>query len=260
MADRYCTRCDGLQRTSPNAVPCTRCGGTGYEPANAPQPPAAASVSERARELLAEEWKRDGHPAMAHALLNADLLSDKNPAIRAIERALSSPRQEGEAVASICLVTDRRLPHFAAAEIQLYGGYEPKIGDKLYTHPSTAASTQGLQAEIDRLNAIINTPQANDFLRAVSTEAEHQRQRWGSDHDAGKTPADWFWLVGYLAGKALHAHAASDLTKAEHHIITTAAALANWHMAMFGNTDMRPGIDGESRLTSPTTGADGGGE
>ena len=70
----------------------------------------------------------------------------------------------------------------------------------------------------------------------------------GSEHDAGKAPADWFWLVGYLAGKALHAHAAGDTTKAEHHIITTAAALANWHLAMFGKTDMRPGIDGGSAM------------
>ena len=28
--------------------------------------------------------------------------------------------------------------------------------------------------------------------------------RWGNDGDAGKTDADWFWLIGYLAGKALH--------------------------------------------------------
>lgn len=102
-----------------------------------------------------------------------------------------------------------------------------------------AATVAALEAEVDRLNAIINTPQADDFLRAVSTEAEHQRQRWGSEHDSGKTPADWFWLVGYLAGKALHAHVAGDATKAEHHIITTAAALANWHLAAFGKTDMR---------------------
>ena len=119
------------------------------------------------------------------------------------------------------------------------------IAEPLYS----AATVAELRAEAERLNAIVNTPQANDFLRAVSTEAEHQRQRWGSDHDAGKTPADWFWLVGYLAGKALHAHGAGDTTKAEHHIITTAAALANWHLSMFGKTDMRPGIDGEAALT-----------
>ena len=107
---------------------------------------------------------------------------------------------------------------------------------------------QQFQAEIDRLHTIINTPHADDFIRAVSIEAEHQRQRWGSEHDTGKTPADWFWLVGYLAGKALHAHAAANVEKAEHHIITTAAACANWHRAMFGKTDMRPGIDGGALL------------
>ena len=29
---RYCTRCDGRQRTTSRAEPCTRCGGSGYEP------------------------------------------------------------------------------------------------------------------------------------------------------------------------------------------------------------------------------------
>ncbi|WP_186202336.1 Lar family restriction alleviation protein [Burkholderia gladioli] len=107
---------------------------------------------------------------------------------------------------------------------------------------SESEDAVALRAEVNRLNAIINTPQAGDFLRAVSIEAEHQRQRWSSEHDGGKTPADWFWLVGYLAGKALHAHAVCDEKKAEHHIITTAAALANWHLAIFGKTNMRPGI------------------
>lgn len=105
------------------------------------------------------------------------------------------------------------------------------------------------ESERARLNLIVNSPQSDDFLRAVSTEAEHQRQRWGSEHDSGKQPADWFWLVGYLAGKALHAHAAGDTVKAEHHVITTAAALANWHSAMFGNTNMRPGIDGDAAMS-----------
>jgi hypothetical protein len=104
-----------------------------------------------------------------------------------------------------------------------------------------AKVAEGKDAEIARLNAIINTPQADDFLRAVSIEAEHQRQRWGTYHDGGKEPADWFWLVGYLAGKALHAHVSGDTAKAEHHVITTAAACANWHRGLFGLTDMRPG-------------------
>ena len=80
-------------------------------------------------------------------------------------------------------------------------------------------------------------------MKGVPLEAAHQRKRWGSKHDAGKTPSDWFWLVGYLAGKALHAHVTGDTKKALHHTISTAAALCNWHAAILGKTDMRPGID-----------------
>lgn len=112
---------------------------------------------------------------------------------------------------------------------------------------------EGMRAEIERLNSIINTPQSGDFLRAVSIEAEHQRQRWGSSHDEGKTPADWFWLVGYLGGKALHAQVSGNAEKAEHHVITAAAACANWHRAMLGQTDMRPGIDGQAALQGGAT-------
>lgn len=87
---------------------------------------------------------------------------------------------------------------------------------------------------------IINTPETADFMAAVPIEAAHQRDRWGSSHDAGKTPFDWFWLVGYLAQKAAAAAVAGDIEKAKHHTISTAAALANWHAALKGQTDMRP--------------------
>ncbi|WP_216675108.1 hypothetical protein [Paraburkholderia elongata] len=117
------------------------------------------------------------------------------------------------------------------------------IEDQATRIAALESSLKLADSEVDRLSAIINSPQSNDFLRAVSTEAEHQRQRWGSEHDAGKTPADWFWLLGYLGGKALHAYAAGNADKAEHHVITTAAACANWHRNMCGETDMRPGID-----------------
>lgn len=109
--------------------------------------------------------------------------------------------------------------------------------------------------ELERLQAVINTPQSGDFLRAVSIEAEHQRQRWGADTDAGKTPADWFWLIGYLGGKSLHAHAAGDMAKAEHHVITAAAACANWHLAMMGGTNMRPGHENGARFDAREAGA-----
>ena len=139
-----------------------------------------------------------------------------------------------------------------AARIQQQALEYASLFDQRSQHLARIAELEkerdALKADAERLNAIVNTPQSGDFLRAVSIEAEHQRQRWGSSHDAGKAPADWFWLVGYLGGKALHAHASGNIEKAEHHIITTAAACENWHKNMFGKTDMRPGIDGEAAL------------
>ncbi|AFN39071.1 hypothetical protein G167_gp02 [Burkholderia phage BcepMigl] len=119
-------------------------------------------------------------------------------------------------------VFDERSAHDAYLLVGYEGETEESWGEKM-------------QAELARLNAIINAPQSGDFLRAVSTEAEHQRQRWGH-HDAGKLPGDWYRLVGYLAHKALLAILRNDHEKAEHHVITTAAALANWHRAMPCNT------------------------
>jgi hypothetical protein len=96
--------------------------------------------------------------------------------------------------------------------------------------------------EVERLSALINTPELDNFLRAVHIEAVHQLERWGTAHDRAKRPADWFWLVGYLGGKALHAAVAGDADKARHHCISTAAALYNWHSAISGrDTRMCPG-------------------
>ncbi len=100
-----------------------------------------------------------------------------------------------------------------------------------------------LEEQLEDLGATLNTPETADFFKGVPLEAAHQRLRWGSEHDAGKTPADWFWLVGYLAGKCLQAHILGDVEKALHHTISTAATLANWHMNIKGAGDMRPGID-----------------
>jgi len=75
-------------------------------------------------------------------------------------------------------------------------------------------------------------------------EAPHQRHRWGSEHDAGKQPLDWVWLLGHLVNKAAKSAIDGDVEKAKHHTISSAAALANWHAARSGtNTVMRPGID-----------------
>lgn len=95
---------------------------------------------------------------------------------------------------------------------------------------------------IESRERLINSPELENFLRGVHVEAVHQVERWGVADDRAKRPADWFWLVGYLAGKALHAAIAGDFDKARHHCISTAAALYNWHCAIRGiDVRMAPG-------------------
>ncbi len=98
-----------------------------------------------------------------------------------------------------------------------------------------------LEAENKRLLALINTPVITDWFDGVRIEAAHQQERWGSSHDAGKSPLDWFWLIGYLAQKVV---SADTPEKALHHTISTAAALFNWYQEISGTDNrMRPGIE-----------------
>lgn len=97
--------------------------------------------------------------------------------------------------------------------------------------------------QLAKLRALLSTPEVEDFDKALPLEAAHQVDRWGSEHDAGKQPEDWFWLLGWLAGKAVHAVRAGDTQKAKHHTITAAAMLRNWHAQLrTGASVMRPGI------------------
>lgn len=91
-------------------------------------------------------------------------------------------------------------------------------------------------AAIEGLTALINKPEVKNFLLGTQIEAAHQIERWGTAHDRNKEPADWFWLVGYLAGKCLQAHLSGDMDKAKHHTISTAAALCQWHQHISGGT------------------------
>jgi hypothetical protein len=109
----------------------------------------------------------------------------------------------------------------------------PDLEAILAVHLSEAEAKGLEEAQRER-----DTPEIIDFMKGVQIEAAHQRERWGTDHDGGKTDADWFWLVGYLVGKALHLP-----EKRLHHLITAAAALANWHLYTVGKTNMRPGIE-----------------
>ena len=86
-----------------------------------------------------------------------------------------------------------------------------------------------LALEASRLRTLLNAPETEDFMRGVPQEAAHQIERWGRDHDAAKTPWDWFSTCGYLVQKAAAAALAGDFEKARHHSITTAALMLNWH-------------------------------
>ena len=101
---------------------------------------------------------------------------------------------------------------------------------------------RALQKEVSRLTAILNTPLYEEFLEAVQREAAHQVFRWGAPHVRQKEPQDWFWLIGYLAGKALHAHIDGNKEKALHHTISSAAALMNWHSAIITETKDDAGV------------------
>lgn len=143
-----------------------------------------------------------------------------------------------------------KMATMAAAAVNDYGrdGSQQKIADlegRLATQSKTASDLFDelvrVKEENARIVGMINSPQIADFLEAVKLEAIHQRERWGTDHDAGKENSDWFWLIGYLAGKAIRPDATPE--KMLHHIITTAAACLNWHAARTGSdTRMRPGI------------------
>ncbi len=116
-----------------------------------------------------------------------------------------------------------------------------RFGWELAQH---ARGEDAVELQLAELRSVLDSPQTEDFLAAVRNEAGHQVARWGTKHDSGKAPTDWFWLLGYLSGKALHAAILGDRAKALHHAISSAAVLMNWHRALSGApTNMRPGID-----------------
>ena len=119
-----------------------------------------------------------------------------------------------------------------------------------------AALGENERAELERLRALVNSPETRDFLTGVRNEVAHQVERWGTVHDRAKEPQDWFWLLGYLGGKALKAHADGDTDKALHHCISSAAVLANWHLHVkIGAGLMQPGSSDLQDFIRETFGA-----
>lgn len=92
-----------------------------------------------------------------------------------------------------------------------------------------------LTEENARLHSLINNPEIENFIAGVKLEAAHQREKWGEDHDMQKAPEDWFWTLGYLAGKALSAQKIGDNEKLKHHLISSCALLCNYHKQIKNN-------------------------
>lgn len=114
-----------------------------------------------------------------------------------------------------------------------------------------------LIARVLELDALVNKPHTIVFLESVRSEVAHQVHRWGTVHDRAKEPQDWFWLVGYLAGKALRSHMDGDREKALHHTISSAAVLANWHAAIsLADQRFQPGASDLQEFLSRTFGAE----
>lgn len=99
----------------------------------------------------------------------------------------------------------------------------------------------------DEIEGLVDTPHTDDWFESVKLEAAHQIRRFPAAHDKGKEPSDWFWLIGYLAGKALASAIRGDVEKTKHHVITTAAVLLNWFRHIQGEATIAPGTDQQER-------------
>lgn len=140
--------------------------------------------------------------------------------------------------------------------------YIDKVVDDLQV---TANALADERMEHGLLQELLSRPEIDDFWEGIVTEAAHQRQRWGDAHDRSKSAENWFWLVGYLSGKALRASIEGQKAKAKHHTISSAAALFQWHQAIKADeTDRGVGADADispegGRLgTEPALAGEGG--
>lgn len=104
----------------------------------------------------------------------------------------------------------------------------------------TAAACGSYRRRIRELEGFLDTPHTGEFFESVRREAGHQSKRWGTEHDQGKEPTDWLWLIGHLVGKAVNLP-----QKRKHHIISSAAVLLNWYRHETGDSSaFQPGIVG----------------
>lgn len=199
---------------------------------------AFIGISGRTKEQLFAAWNR--RPAQPEGDTNYAGL------VRAMRLCDPSFRQHGareylvQGAAAIEALVDDRDGYERIFELQRkrerpwIERWRAAVG-KPNTIPDYGKFLEYLLDELERLQAIVNNPQTVNFLDAVKAEAAHQVERWGTAHDRSKSAENWYWLVGYLSGKALRAAITGDREKALHHTISSGAALAHWHAAIAGD-------------------------
>lgn len=80
--------------------------------------------------------------------------------------------------------------------------------------------------------AMLQEPGGEQFVAAMRLEAAHQAMRWGLPEDREKSAENWFWLLGFIGGKALRAQLEGNRQDAMKHTIEAAACLMHWHRAI----------------------------
>ncbi len=102
---------------------------------------------------------------------------------------------------------------------------------------------EALQREKARLSAPANTLQLHNFAKAVVLEAGGTNANAGDQTTTlAKSRTTGSGCSGIWAGRHC-ARNDGDQAKALHRTITAATLAANWHAAVFCQTNMRPGIN-----------------
>lgn len=98
-----------------------------------------------------------------------------------------------------------------------------------YRHLSASAPSAGWVERLAYLEALINSPEIDDFLKGAQLEAAHQTERWGIEAEENKMPHHYACVMDKLKGKMAVAIFDGNIEKYKHHLVTLAAVCFNVH-------------------------------
>lgn len=85
------------------------------------------------------------------------------------------------------------------------------------------------QSLLKNLDATINHPEIEDFLKGVQLEAAHQTLRWGIENEESSPPHHFILVMNKIIGKMACDIFDFDSEKFKHHVIAVAAEMFNIH-------------------------------